>query len=225
MNPFEIILVCLLGFVISVSILFLLIISAARSNRIDLFHAINRSAITGQTVFFGDSLTEFFPLSEFFPGKVIYNRGIAADTTDQLLERIETATAVRPKTVFLQTGTNDLNKNKKPADIVKNIMLITERLKAKLPDIKIHVISLYPISRNRKVVSTFICQIRTNKNINMTNALLRDACEKKGLSFINIHPLLESKNGSLKNEYTIEGLHLSERGYEVVAKALKPYLD
>jgi len=225
MSPLEIILVCVLGVGISVSIIFLLVINANRSNRIDLFHAINHSAITGQTVFFGDSLTDFFPISEFFPGKIIYNRGITADTTDELLERIETVTAIRPKTVFLQIGTNDLNKNRKPAAIVRNIMRITEKLSAELPGVKIHVISLYPISRNRKILSTFTCQFRTNKNINMTNAILQNACEKKGLSFINIHPLLATKKGSLKNEFTIEGLHLSERGYEVVAKALKSYLD
>ncbi|MCX5775404.1 MAG: GDSL-type esterase/lipase family protein [Firmicutes bacterium] len=225
MTPLEIVLVCVLGVGISVAVIFLLVINANRTNRIDLFHAINRSAITGQTVFFGDSLTDFFPISEFFPGKVIYNRGITGDTTEQLLGRIDTVTAIRPKAVFLQIGTNDLNKNKKPSEIVKNIMLISDKLKAELPDAKIRVISLYPISRNRKVLSTFTCQFRTNKNINMTNALLQNACVKKGLDFIDIHPLLATEKGSLKNEYTIEGLHLSEKGYEVVAKALRPYLD
>jgi len=225
MSPLEIILVCVLAVGISVSVIFLLVINANRSNRIDLFHAINHSAITGQSVFFGDSLTDFFPISEFFPGKIIYNRGITGDTTDELLARIDTVTSLRPKTVFLQIGTNDLNKNRRPTTIVHKIMHITDKLKADLPEVKIHVISLYPISRNRKILSVFTCQLRTNKNIDMTNALLRNACEKKGLSFIDIHPLLATPGGSLKNEYTIEGLHLSERGYEVVAKALKPYLD
>jgi len=39
-----------------------------------------------------------------------------------------------------------------------------------------------------------------------------------------MYSLLEDKDGNLKLEYTKEGLHMSDKGYEVITKELKKYM-
>ena len=39
-----------------------------------------------------------------------------------------------------------------------------------------------------------------------------------------MYSLLEDKDGNLKLEYTNEGLHMSDEGYEVITKELKKYM-
>ena len=60
------------------------------------------------TVFLGDSLTDFYPLEEFFAGEDVVNRGIAGDKTTDVLKRLEEIKALRPSRLFLQIGINDM---------------------------------------------------------------------------------------------------------------------
>ena len=225
MSPLEIVLISVLGATIGGFIIYIFAVKTNRNIKLGYFDSINKEPIQGQIVFFGDSLTDFFPIHEFFPNHTMYNRGIAADTTSQLLERMDNVIALQPKTIFLQIGTNDLGKGKKPPFIVKNIMKIAAQLQQSIPGVKLYIISLYPINRTRKLLSFITCLIRTNKAILKTNQLLKAACEKEKIPFINIHPLLTDKKGRFARDYTVEGLHLSGKGYEVISSALRPYID
>src|SRR5690554_2982531 len=53
-----------------------------------VYDELNENAKHGSTVFLGDSLTDFYRTSEFFLNFNIYNRGIAGDSTDDILRRI-----------------------------------------------------------------------------------------------------------------------------------------
>ena len=44
------------------------------------------------------------------------------------------------------------------------------------------------------------------------------------LVFINHHDLFLDDNGYLAEEYTIDGVHLTEIGYSVLQDALLPYM-
>lgn len=50
-----------------------------------------KTAQSGQTVFFGDSIIEFYDMNQYFPEKTIYNCGIAGATTDELLWIVDEA--------------------------------------------------------------------------------------------------------------------------------------
>ena len=69
----------------------------------------------GQTVLFGDSITEIFNNYELFyafsqtTGQAVYNRGSSGDTSDRLLERLEcNALNISPKNLVILIGTNDI---------------------------------------------------------------------------------------------------------------------
>jgi lysophospholipase L1-like esterase len=62
-----------------------------------------------EAVFIGDSITEFWDLGADFPGKLYTNRGIAAQTSSQVLLRMhQDVIRLRPKAVVIEVGTNDL---------------------------------------------------------------------------------------------------------------------
>ena len=64
-----------------------------------------------RVVFIGDSLTQHWGQGKtpFFPGKPYFNRGIAAQTTPQMLVRFrQDVVALSPKVVVIQGGLNDI---------------------------------------------------------------------------------------------------------------------
>lgn len=225
MSPLEIVLTSVLGGLVLVVIFYLLVFHTNKENRLELFDVINVDAIHGEIVFFGDSLTDFYPIQDFFPDHVIYNRGIAGDTTTDLLKRIKNVTVIKPKKVFLQIGTNDLGKGKTPAQVVENIQKIVFELKADIPNIQLYVISLYPVSHHKMWLSPVIAGIRSNKKIRRTNSLLKQLCEQYQIPYIDMYTHLKDKKGRLEREYTLEGLHISGKGYAVISKALNEFVD
>lgn len=224
MSALEIVLVSLLGGLILVFVFYLLIFHTNKNNRLETFAVINEDAKPNSIVFFGDSLTDFYPIQDFFPTFMIYNRGIAGDTTKDLLKRLHNIIAIKPRKIFIQIGTNDLGKNVKPIQIIANIKTIYTRLQNEVPGIEIIAISLYPVSHHKIWLSPFIAGIRTNKNIVKTNMMLKALCDEMGITYIDIHEKLSNKKGRLDSLYTLEGLHISGLGYAVISQALCDYV-
>ena len=88
----------------------------------------------GQTVLFGDSITEIFNSYELFyafsqtTGQAVYNRGISGDTSDRLLERLEcNALNINPKNLVILIGTNDIGIGLPPEYTLNNIKEILQR--------------------------------------------------------------------------------------------------
>ena len=88
----------------------------------------------GQTVLFGDSITEIFNSYELFyafsqtTGQAVYNRGISGDTSDRLLERLEcNALNISPKNLVILIGTNDIGIGLPTEYTLKNIKEILQR--------------------------------------------------------------------------------------------------
>jgi len=183
----------------------------------------NEFANTGEIVFLGDSLTEFYPLEEFFHGLPIYNRGIASDTTEGVISRlVDNVILIHPKAIFLQIGTNDYSNKKSNYEIFNDIKKII--LKSQENKIKVYVISLYPINAKAKIYSPFFTRPRKNKKIKELNNHLQEYCTLNNIEFINVYDNLTDNNGNLDKNYTVEGLHLNFEGYKVVTKILLPYI-
>ena len=73
------------------------------------------AAAEKRVVFFGDSITDMWPLAAAFPGKPYVNRGISGQTTSQMLVRFRAdVIALAPKAVVILAGTNDIAGNTGP---------------------------------------------------------------------------------------------------------------
>src|SRR5260370_12917387 len=71
-----------------------------------------------RVIFFGDQITEYWGKDKefFFPGRPWLNRGVAGQTTDQMLVRFrQDVISLKPKVVVILGGINDVAGPPRPA--------------------------------------------------------------------------------------------------------------
>lgn len=195
-------------------------------------HDINNNDINSlkneNYVFLGDSITDWYPFSDFYsPDIPIINSGFAGYTTDDLLKNMDdTVYKYNPTKVFIQIGTNDLNFDDADNDkIYNNIIKIIKNIHKNRPQADIYLESIYPVNRtDDEKINIKSVGRRENIDIVILNKRLKDYCDNNDVEYIDIYDELSDNKGDLKLEYTVEGLHLTKKGYLQVTNKLKEYI-
>lgn len=205
------------------------LIKKLSADKCQLYTQLNSGAVKGQIVLVGDSLIENFMIQELFHGnQVIYNRGIAGNTTYDIMERLDTTvTPLQPKKVFLLAGTNDFMPHIKANDdfsIAGRIIEICASIRAAVYDCDIYVLSLTPanFSDDPCIYKDWLLG-KTNERISNVNQELHRLCIQYGYTFVNIHSALLDENGQLKIELTLDGTHINIKAYKIILEQLKVY--
>jgi lysophospholipase L1-like esterase len=192
---------------------------AGLMGKVDAFKNYNRFAKPNGSVFVGDSITQDYNVYEYFPDKQVYNRGIGGDTSEGVLQRLnESIFDLKPKNVFLNIGTNDFERlNDGITGTYKRIVEIIEKIRSFDSNINIYIISVYPVNPNvdRKTVGS-----RNNKEIKELNDMLSKI---EGITYVDLFNRL-IEDGNLAKSFTIEGLHLNQKGYDIITKELSKYI-
>lgn len=193
------------------------------TNRVNIWSETNKNLPSNSTVFIGDSITEYFMLDEFFLDKTVINRGIYGDTTTGVLNRLnESVYSINPYKVFILIGTNDLDKTTDTPQVIgERIKSIVNKIKLKCPNTKIYIQSIYPVNKTTK--NSTIGK-RNNESIIQINKILSNISNGQDIIYIDVYSKLIDKNGNLSLNYTIEGLHLTPKGYKKVYDILNPYV-
>ena len=191
----------------------------------DNFTLLNENyAQKNQTVFIGDSIIEIYN-TELFDGALstkVYNRGISGDTSDKLLERLQdNALNIAPQNLVVLVGTNDLSRKISADVICDNISKVIDKSKDAGVE-KIAICSLLPVNKS---INSNMVGSRKNNDIKTINAKLKDICEQKQVSFVDLYPLLEDKDGNFDKQYTYDGLHPNANGYVIITQELKKALN
>jgi lysophospholipase L1-like esterase len=194
----------------------------AKTNEFKIY---NRFAKPGGIVFVGDSLTQRYPLNEFYPGLHLYNRGIDGDTTVGVLKRLDLSIFdLKPTTVVLQIGTNDLQVEGISKDnTIVNIQKIVKAIQTTQPAIHLILVSLYPVNLSiDKLVNKFIVGPRNNEDIKSINQAI---AKIQGVKFVDVYPHLLNEDKELNMQYSKEGLHLSLAGYAIITPLIRQAID
>lgn len=188
-------------------------------SKVEAFRVLNKYIDKKGIVFVGDSITQDYNVYEYFSNHQVYNRGIGGDTSVGLLKRLDVSIdALEPSKVFIQIGTNDFELlDANPLDIFNAINLVVKHINKKFLDAQVYVISIYPVN---PLIDSSTVGKRNNEDIKKTNELLSTL---KGCIYIDIYDKL-ILDDQLNQLYTLEGLHLNQKGYEVLTKALEPYV-
>ena len=98
----------------------------------------------GDIVFAGDSITDGARWDELFPNLPVKNRGVNADTTTALLQRLGNITSHQPAAIFLLIGTNDLPwfAHRRTDKIMESYRDIIDKIKDKSPKTRIFIQSI-----------------------------------------------------------------------------------
>ncbi|MHA7820245.1 MAG: GDSL-type esterase/lipase family protein [Erythrobacter sp.] len=183
-------------------------IELRRQRRANLWRAF--PAEPGAIVFAGSSIIEEGPFQAMFPGCEVVNRGIGADTTIGLLDRIDEIIALRPSALFLYIGGNDRGRlNDTPEAAFERIKSILSRVRAGTPQTRTYLHTLFP--REAKHAEW----------IEALNAKIRSLPGGAVAAIIDVHPLLLGEGGAIDPTLTNDGIHLMPEGYRRWQKVLE----
>ena len=164
----------------------------------------------------GDSITYGIDWTDVFPEKVIVNRGIKGDRTNDVYDRLDSIITTKPEKVFILIGLNDLFSSISVEEIFLNYKKIIEGLNK-------HNISIYIQSTLNIGNALDENIIKINNEINLLNSYLKDYCENNNITYIDLNEKL-SKDGVLLNDITIDGVHLNSKGYLLWKEKILPYI-
>lgn len=180
--------------------------------RVALFEEENKHASNVDAVFLGDSLTESYDLKTFYPEYNVYNRGIGGDTTFGVEKRLKVSVYdAHPKVTAMLIGANNF---KTMFDNYENILI---NFKENAPEMKVILLSLTSMTKNWG---------RNNEIAKKNNEKIKEYANKYQFTYVDLfNPLLDETTNALKEEYTTDGGHLTNAGYQVVTDTIKPVLS
>ena len=180
-----------------------------------------------QIVLIGDCLIENLDIEKHFNGTHIYNNGISGDTTELLIKTLyKRAIKYKPNKLFISIGSNDMGfENTSVKDIYNNIITVVEEVQRRSKDTEILIVSVIPVNpANMDIINREYVDSRDNHKIGMLNYYLKNYVRKNRLKFVDITKHLKNDFDQLDLNYTIDGFHLNEVGYNVVSEQIKIYI-
>jgi lysophospholipase L1-like esterase len=165
--------------------------------------------------FIGDSLTEFFDWQRRFPKHSVVNLGIAGETVEGLLSRIDRVLAIveNPDFIFIMTGINDIAME--DYDIIAAYRKILKGLSSPFHDALIVVQSILPVK----------LPWIDNEIIKGTNISLKELSHEFHAKFLDLYNVFVDKEDSPVAEYLLDdGVHLSDKGYKKWSEVVESFL-
>lgn len=167
-----------------------------------------------RVVFYGDSITDVWPVAQYFPGKPYINRGISGQTTPQMLVRFQQDVVhLQPAAVIILAGTNDIAGNTGPEtpEMIEDNFASMAAI-AKYYDIKLIIASILPA-----IAYPWRPGVRPADEIRTINAWLRDFCKRDGDIYLDYYSHLADAEGGMKPGLSKDGVHPTPEGYAIMA--------
>lgn len=165
-----------------------------------------------KSVFLGDSL--LLGLTDVLEdSNVISNAGATALFA---LDEVDKIVSKKPEHVYIMLGSDDLlwPVDNPVEESVKNYIKLIEKIKGKLPNVKIHVLSVTPVTKEAMEVEP------RYKNIFDYNKALEKMAATKKIDYIELSPIFE-KN---ENLYSEDGIHFKEDFYPIFLNHIKQHI-
>jgi len=173
-----------------------------------------------RVVFLGDTLTANWGKgkAQFFPGKPYFNRGIALQTTPQMLVRFrQDVIDLKPKVVVIEGGFNDIGMVMGPGSegtISDNLTTMIEL--AKVHGIKVVIASLTPVCDCYGTQT----RLRPVGKIAAINGTLRGLAKDTGSVYLNYYSVLvdtDAGTRQMKKALTDDGINPNDAAYALMA--------
>ena len=175
-----------------------------------------------RVVFLGDSITEYWKLPNYFPGKPYINRGVDGQTTPEMLVRFrQDVIHLHPKVVVILAGTNDIAGVTGPTfneDIEANYASMAELARAHR--IRMVFASVLPVHNYTHDAEESFA-LRPRARILALNKWLKDYCAKNRLVYLDYFSALVDERGMLQRALADDGLHPTDAGYRIMASLVE----
>lgn len=167
-----------------------------------------------ELVFIGDSHIEHWDVNFFFPDYIVTNLGVGGKAINYIESKSGT---MMGKNVVVIIGTNDFLKAKDNVDgYVERYCNAINNLKAR----RTYLFSIFPSRRSEYPVVSYDPPLLENVNA----AIKKRLVEKfPNIVYVNVYDKL-LYDGEMNPEYSSDGLHLNDNGYELITQELRKHL-
>jgi lysophospholipase L1-like esterase len=179
-------------------------------------------------LFMGDSITDFWRnqdgpfagkpvLDKYFGNLKVANFGIAGDTTQGVLYRLQhgEGQGFSPKAVMLMIGTNNtggFGGGNTAEEIAEGIGAVVLELQKDFPKAKILLLGVFPRGTPGDPVRTTISKI---------NTIIARLDDGDQVNYLDIGPKFLDAEGNIPKDVMSDALHPTGKGYEIWAEAVK----
>jgi lysophospholipase L1-like esterase len=185
-----------------------------------------------RVLFLGDSITMMWRSQSGYEGGTpvweqhyaplpAANLGISGDRTEHLLWRVTAGgdlEEANPQVVVLLIGINNLLQRKdSPAQVAEGIKTLAGFLKTRLPQSRVLLLGVFPCwERPENPARGWVREV---------NALIEPLADRQRVWYLDLGPRFLEPDGTISKVKLRDLLHLSEKGYEIWAEAMAPYLQ
>jgi len=163
------------------------------------------------TVIIGDSISQWLPSELLLSDRFYLNQGISGDTTGGILQRLSVLDQVSPDTIYVMAGVNDLRNGKTNEEILANLQKIMQQLRQTHPQAQVIINSVLP---------TRLVAVPSDRT-SFLNQQIAHLAEQEGVRYLELTSAFTESDGTLRREFTTDGLHLNPQGYAVWTSALR----
>lgn len=177
----------------------------------------------GGIIFIGSSTIRLWrTLPDDFRGLGVIGRGFGgSQLPDSTFYAHKLVAPHRPRQVVLFAGSNDLSAGRSPENIADDFQFFVEVARSLAPQARLSFIE----------ITSSPSRWRQRAAAEATNARIRQLCADLGVDFIPIRDLLLERGGGQAavlrprpDYFARDRLHLSPKGYIVLADAVRPFL-
>lgn len=184
-----------------------------------------KAARPGGVVFFGDSLTECYPIKRCFPEiENKYNCGIGGAVAEELLWVVDEAVVkYDPALVVLMVGINDLGNTvmSSPREIARNVKNVIDLIRGNCPQTKVLLYSTLPCIEALRSYHQ-VPGIRSNDFSHMIFSEYQELILDGQTELLDVFPAFVDETGEARRELYVDGLHLNDAGYDRLTELLAP---
>ncbi|MBD3168581.1 MAG: hypothetical protein GF307_03790 [candidate division Zixibacteria bacterium] len=167
-------------------------------------------------VFFGASITERWDFDKYFPGKSYVNRGAGGQYASQMVGRFyQDVLDLKPKSTIIKICAINLDSNldiKQSTDAVRAMIDLAEA-----HNIEPIMATVIPVTEGYDKSHPDTDYTGKIKDL---NRWIESYAAKRNLRIVDYFGYLSDSMGYLEDEYSDDGLHPNDKGYDQMAKAV-----
>lgn len=174
----------------------------------------------GGVVFVGSSSIRLWDLQKSFPelDPPALNRGFGgSELADSIRHAELLVTGHKPRVVVIYAGDNDIAGGKSAERVASDFAKLVEKIQAELPETKIAYIAIKPSTKRWNLAD----------EMKDANARIAKQCaEDEQLTFVDVWEPMLGEDGTPRVELLRDdGLHLTDKGYELWASLVGPIVE
>lgn len=173
--------------------------------------------------FLGDSRVAGANWKEAFPNSDVVNLGIGGDIVEGNIQRLPLLEALDVKHCFLAIGANNCNSKNFSAKLFRaNYDALLDGLEER--GITVYVNTIAGVTTANSSVDAVLIS-RMNTNMAVANDIIRNVSEARGLKLFDMAIVMNNPDGTLKAEYSADGVHFSAAGNQIWYDTLRPSVE